>query len=69
MGPWSTLTRVLHAISIRDGSASIFLLPPLLSWSPLSISGGDVGLVFVYEGALDDCMDLRVKQCVGRFRG
>lgn len=40
MGPSSTLSKVLRAISIRYGGASIFLLIPLLSWNSLSISAG-----------------------------
>ena len=73
MGLWSALSRVLRAISIRGGSAWIFLLTPLLSWSSLSISAGDIGLtwfIVAYVGALDDYLaSLRVELCVGRFRG
>ena len=40
----STMSKVLRAISIRGGSTSIFLLMPLLSWNPLSLSAGDISL-------------------------
>ena len=73
VGPWSTLSKVLRGTSIWGGSASIFLSVPLLSWSSLSISAGDISLswlVVAYVGALDDYLvSLRVKLCAGRFHG
>ena len=73
VGLWSTLSKVLRSASIRGGSASLFLSIPLLLWSSLLISAGDIGLSWLVVGyviALDDYLvSLRVKLCVGCFRG
>ena len=50
VGLWSTWSKVLRAISIRGRSANLSLSIPLLSWSFLSISGGDIGLSWSVVG-------------------